>query len=588
MGTIVTFPRERREPVETFSFVNDGETLDFDGGETGIQLDGAVPERDWTNQELADLYRVKHLLDQAGLESETDRGLSDEGDPWFVFMREEEVFIHFCRIGDMYHLDSPNLQGALKGRDARALVADYTRKVMHRGDGGHDPKTVVPLRAGGNQVSLHPAVMLAALVWSLLIGAEEGIALPVPGRADAPEPMKADAPLLAAPATSRDTAQTAVSDEAAPNTPTLAAPAEAPSSRDSSGGSNGYAMALSTLAIGIGLLADRGLDLIDDPSLEQILQSLSGLERVAGVSAGETDHAVPSSMAGIEALDILVKITQMPAGPDMLVEREAVAPDGAQEVEEFLVPIAEVLKVTADGAEPPLSQTGTGRGPDIVPITSEPVSAPRETASPQSPDRASDAPAAAAKASPAPTPVPQAPVQAQAQAATPSQAPETQFLKIVSATPSQGPGLAQDESKAGESLLLANFEVTQSLLEKFDVKDMLSAGTGERTGAAPSAPVLVEGEDPEAEAAFDLSRALEEMGDGAARDLIELLVGRQAELEIADSGNWLWIVETDARDAPLGETVSKVFFTDDGAQIMITGLQTSLVDADADIGVGIG
>ena len=43
---------------------------------------------DWTRDELAELYPIEHALTQAIL-LETDRGLSDEGDPWFVFCRAD-------------------------------------------------------------------------------------------------------------------------------------------------------------------------------------------------------------------------------------------------------------------------------------------------------------------------------------------------------------------------------------------------------------------------------------------------------------------------------------------------------------------
>jgi collagen type I/II/III/V/XI/XXIV/XXVII alpha len=46
-----------------------------------------LEQRGWTNEELAELYRVEHALAQAGIVVETDHGVTDEGDPWFVFCR---------------------------------------------------------------------------------------------------------------------------------------------------------------------------------------------------------------------------------------------------------------------------------------------------------------------------------------------------------------------------------------------------------------------------------------------------------------------------------------------------------------------
>ncbi len=56
--------------------------------------------RDWSTPEIAEFYRVEAALLQAGLRVTSDRGLTDEGDPWFIFCRAEddEVIIHLARI----------------------------------------------------------------------------------------------------------------------------------------------------------------------------------------------------------------------------------------------------------------------------------------------------------------------------------------------------------------------------------------------------------------------------------------------------------------------------------------------------------
>ena len=55
---------------------------------------------DWSTQEIAEFYRVEAALVQAGASVCVDRGVSDEGDPWFVFCRavDGEVIVHFARI----------------------------------------------------------------------------------------------------------------------------------------------------------------------------------------------------------------------------------------------------------------------------------------------------------------------------------------------------------------------------------------------------------------------------------------------------------------------------------------------------------
>ena len=77
----------------------------------------AAPSSDWTRDEIAELYRIEHALVQSGLTVEIERGISDEGDPWFVFCRSDgEVLIHLTRFDGFYRLYSPALPSPLIGR----------------------------------------------------------------------------------------------------------------------------------------------------------------------------------------------------------------------------------------------------------------------------------------------------------------------------------------------------------------------------------------------------------------------------------------------------------------------------------------
>src|ERR1700679_2865790 len=84
---------------------------------------GPAP-RDWTSPELAEFYRVESFLIQAGLWVVSARGLSDEGEPWFVFCRadDDEVIIHFARIDGRYVICAPAYGENAAGHDFRALV----------------------------------------------------------------------------------------------------------------------------------------------------------------------------------------------------------------------------------------------------------------------------------------------------------------------------------------------------------------------------------------------------------------------------------------------------------------------------------
>src|SRR5262249_37853219 len=123
---------------------------------------------DWTQQELAEFYRVESALLQNGLLVVTERGLSDEGDPWFVFClsQNEEVIAHFARIDGYYFVVSSAFSGVARGRDFKLLV----RELMDA-----HPLLLPGNRGGSQKVFLHPAASLAALLAaSYLVSSEKG------------------------------------------------------------------------------------------------------------------------------------------------------------------------------------------------------------------------------------------------------------------------------------------------------------------------------------------------------------------------------------------------------------------------------
>lgn len=130
---------------------------------------------DWDNQELAGLYRVEGLLVQANIHISTGRGVSDEGDPWFVFCREDgDVFVHLARIDGSYLLDSPGLTEVLHGADFAELISRFVRQIANKTTAA--ASNVVALRPRVLQdqtIRLHPSVMLAALIWSLYVASDD-------------------------------------------------------------------------------------------------------------------------------------------------------------------------------------------------------------------------------------------------------------------------------------------------------------------------------------------------------------------------------------------------------------------------------
>ncbi len=116
---------------------------------------------DWTNEELAQLYRIQHALSAAGVEFEIDRGVTDEGDPWFVFCRADgDVIVHIARFDGLYRLFSPGI-GPLSGTS----FPELTRSLL-----GAVP---VPLQQGrDNRVVFHPAALLSILIVTIFYASD--------------------------------------------------------------------------------------------------------------------------------------------------------------------------------------------------------------------------------------------------------------------------------------------------------------------------------------------------------------------------------------------------------------------------------
>ncbi|WP_284180335.1 hypothetical protein [Rhabdaerophilum sp. SD176] len=117
-----------------------------------------IGSRDWTNQELAEFYRVEAALTQAGLRIFSDRGQTDEGDPWFVFCRapDGDVVIHFARIGHDYLIASDTFPETLRGQDFRQLINRFA---------GQNPTLMaLPPSPSRSRLFVHPSALLAAIV----------------------------------------------------------------------------------------------------------------------------------------------------------------------------------------------------------------------------------------------------------------------------------------------------------------------------------------------------------------------------------------------------------------------------------------
>ena len=111
----------------------------------------------WSQQELAEFYRVEAALLRAGIGMASEHGVTDEGEPWFVFCRPDgDVIMHFARIDGSYLIASDVLDRPVRGADFRALIDQIARL--------HPNLLPIPAVARGTKLVVHPAALLAALV----------------------------------------------------------------------------------------------------------------------------------------------------------------------------------------------------------------------------------------------------------------------------------------------------------------------------------------------------------------------------------------------------------------------------------------
>ena len=89
-----------------------------------LSLFRAYERGDWSQRELQEFYRVEGALTKSGVGISTDRGLTDEGDPWFVFFRQdnEEVIVHFARIGGEYVVASNFTEAVFRQIQDKGLI----------------------------------------------------------------------------------------------------------------------------------------------------------------------------------------------------------------------------------------------------------------------------------------------------------------------------------------------------------------------------------------------------------------------------------------------------------------------------------
>ena len=130
--------------------------------------------RDWSAEEAAEFYRIEHALLQAGLLLQTDLGVTDEGDPWFVFCRSDgEVFVHIAWLDGEYQLHSPALRCPLKGR----VFAELSKSFINQA-----PLHIPVRRTDQSTLFVHPAAILAIVIGTILIASDDNFGFSPPGQ----------------------------------------------------------------------------------------------------------------------------------------------------------------------------------------------------------------------------------------------------------------------------------------------------------------------------------------------------------------------------------------------------------------------
>lgn len=114
----------------------------------------------WRPDELAECYRVVGLLARSGLPVSIDSGLTDEGEPWAIVLREDtgDVLLHMARLDGSFVVVSAAGPVAQRGESLRAVLDTAVRT------GGLAMLTRRSAAADSEILRLHPTTLIAAFI----------------------------------------------------------------------------------------------------------------------------------------------------------------------------------------------------------------------------------------------------------------------------------------------------------------------------------------------------------------------------------------------------------------------------------------
>ncbi len=125
-------------------------------GVTKLRWPSPPKRKGWSNQETAEFFRISHFMEQAGLSVEMEKGVTDEGDPWLVFIRRDtgDVIAHFARINGRFISVSSVTDSIFEGANVRSVVDQMLNR----------HPLMLPSSASKGKLFLHPGVVLSAFV----------------------------------------------------------------------------------------------------------------------------------------------------------------------------------------------------------------------------------------------------------------------------------------------------------------------------------------------------------------------------------------------------------------------------------------
>ena len=115
----------------------------------------------WSSAEHAEFVRATAILRGSGLPVAVESGVSDEGDPWTVFLREDtgDVIVHIAKIDGLVVAASAASDDVVSGPSFRSVVDRIIR---------HQP-LVLPTTRSSDKVFMHPTAVITAFVATALV-----------------------------------------------------------------------------------------------------------------------------------------------------------------------------------------------------------------------------------------------------------------------------------------------------------------------------------------------------------------------------------------------------------------------------------